>query len=451
MPAPRNGGKAPAAPPARPTVSELVELAVKHDLAELEVEQGGTRIRVVRERSAPAAAPPAGRSPGGGAPRRAAETAIAANLVKIEAPMVGTFYHAPAPDAAPFVQEGDVVKDGQVLCIIEAMKLMNEIEAKVAGRIARVLVENGQPVEFGQALFLIDPRGVVSRVPQDPHRQSRRDRAPRDPDVPRDGHPHRDGPLHRGRGLAPRPARRRVDLYRPGRVARSYLNIPSIISAASITDSEAIHPATASSSENAAFAEICRACGITFIGPSPEAIRLMGDKAQARRDGQGGGRAGGAGQRRPLPGRGRCPGPRRPRGLPGHAQGRRGRRRARDADRARPRGAAARLRHLPGGGAEGVLVVGALPREVRGRGAPRRGPGDGRQERHPRAHGRARLLGAAAPPEARRGVPRAVHLRGDAGGTDAGRPRGGQRGELRLRGHRRVPGRARRAASTSSR
>ena len=61
-------------------------------------------------------------------------------------------------DAAPFVQEGDVVKDGQVLCIIEAMKLMNEIEAKVAGRIARVLVENGQPVEFGQPLFLVDPR-----------------------------------------------------------------------------------------------------------------------------------------------------------------------------------------------------------------------------------------------------------------------------------------------------
>ncbi len=159
MPAPRNGGKAPVAPPARPTVSELVELAVKHDLAELEVEQGGTRIRVVRERSAPAPGPrPDGAPAAAPAPAPTAETAIAANLVKIEAPMVGTFYHAPSPDAAPFVHEGDVVKDGQVLCIIEAMKLMNEIEAKVAGRIARVLVENGQPVEFGQALFLIDPR-----------------------------------------------------------------------------------------------------------------------------------------------------------------------------------------------------------------------------------------------------------------------------------------------------
>src|SRR5688572_10340582 len=160
MAAPKNGGKVPAEAAARPTVSELVELAVKHDLAELEVEQGGTRIRVVRERGGAAAAPPL--VDGAAAPAPLAAPAVeavgAANLVKIEAPMVGTFYRASAPDAAPFVQEGDVVKDGQVLCIIEAMKLMNEIEAKVAGRIARVLVENGQPVEFGQPLFLVDPR-----------------------------------------------------------------------------------------------------------------------------------------------------------------------------------------------------------------------------------------------------------------------------------------------------
>jgi acetyl-CoA carboxylase biotin carboxyl carrier protein len=156
MPAPKNGGKSPAAAPAPPTVSELVELAVKHDLAELEVEQGGTRIRVVRERSVPAAAPRGDGMPAAAPP--VPEISIATHLVKIEAPMVGTFYRASGPDAPPFVQEGDVVKDGQVLCIIEAMKLMNEIEAKVAGRIARVLVENAQPVEFGQPLFLIDPR-----------------------------------------------------------------------------------------------------------------------------------------------------------------------------------------------------------------------------------------------------------------------------------------------------
>jgi acetyl-CoA carboxylase biotin carboxyl carrier protein len=72
--------------------------------------------------------------------------------------MVGTFYRAPAPDADPFVREGDLVDEGQVLCIIEAMKLMNEIEAKMAGRVAKILVDNGQPVEYGQSLFLIEPR-----------------------------------------------------------------------------------------------------------------------------------------------------------------------------------------------------------------------------------------------------------------------------------------------------
>ena len=154
------GGKAPTDGPARPTVTELVELAVKHDLAELEVEQGGARIRVVRERGAVAApAPRVEGAPPAAMPAPAVvEPMVAAHLVKVEAPMVGTFYRASSPEAAPYVQEGDVVKDGQVLCIIEAMKLMNEIEAKVAGRIAQILVDNGQPVEFGQPLFLVDPK-----------------------------------------------------------------------------------------------------------------------------------------------------------------------------------------------------------------------------------------------------------------------------------------------------
>ncbi|OGK96675.1 MAG: acetyl-CoA carboxylase, biotin carboxyl carrier protein, partial [Candidatus Rokubacteria bacterium RIFCSPHIGHO2_02_FULL_69_13] len=77
--------------------------------------------------------------------------------VTIEAPMVGTFYRAPSPNAEPYVHEGDVVKEGQILCIIEAMKLMNEIESKVAGRVVRILVENGHGVEYGQPLFLIEP------------------------------------------------------------------------------------------------------------------------------------------------------------------------------------------------------------------------------------------------------------------------------------------------------
>jgi len=137
---------------------ELVELATEHGLAELEVEQGGLRIRIVREHPAGAGSPPGGAA----APAPRAETSAAveehpANVVRMESPMVGTFYRAPSPTAAPFVNEGDVVKEGQVLCIIEAMKLMNEIESRVAGRVLKILPENAQPVEYGQVLFVIEP------------------------------------------------------------------------------------------------------------------------------------------------------------------------------------------------------------------------------------------------------------------------------------------------------
>ncbi|NOY89547.1 MAG: acetyl-CoA carboxylase biotin carboxyl carrier protein [FCB group bacterium] len=79
------------------------------------------------------------------------------NLVPIKSPMVGTFYTAPSPDADPYVSLNEKVTVGQVVCIVEAMKLMNEIESEVSGRVAKILVENGQPVEFGQTMFLIEP------------------------------------------------------------------------------------------------------------------------------------------------------------------------------------------------------------------------------------------------------------------------------------------------------
>jgi acetyl-CoA carboxylase biotin carboxyl carrier protein len=79
------------------------------------------------------------------------------HLVPIKSPMVGTFYRAPAPDAKPYVELNQQIAAGQVVCVIEAMKLMNEIESEVAGRVAKILVENAKPVEFGQSLFLIDP------------------------------------------------------------------------------------------------------------------------------------------------------------------------------------------------------------------------------------------------------------------------------------------------------
>ncbi len=138
----------------------------------LEVERGGTRIKL--SKTPPAAAGPvvleqapaqmAGPAPAA-APAPPAESrgqerpeATDSDLIEITSPMVGTFYHAPAPDAPPYVEPGKKVSPGDTLCIIEAMKLMNELESEVSGTIAEVCVDNAQPVEFGQVLFRVDPR-----------------------------------------------------------------------------------------------------------------------------------------------------------------------------------------------------------------------------------------------------------------------------------------------------
>jgi acetyl-CoA carboxylase biotin carboxyl carrier protein len=140
----------------------LAALLAEMDLAEVEVESADVRVRVQRTVAAVVAAPAAvAVAPVAGAPaaeRPLVTDVVSPALVTVEAPMVGTFYRASSPTADPYVQDGDVVKEGQVLCIIEAMKLMNEIESKVGGRVARILVENGQAVEYGQPLFLIDPQ-----------------------------------------------------------------------------------------------------------------------------------------------------------------------------------------------------------------------------------------------------------------------------------------------------
>src|SRR2546430_2054573 len=125
-------------------------------LAEIEVAWGEVRVRVQRPTAAPTqkAVAPATSEEGGAAPL--VSEAVPAGMVSVEAPMVGTFYRAPSPSAEPYVNEGTVVKEGQILCIIEAMKLMNEIESKLGGRIVKIFVENGHAVEYGQPLFLID-------------------------------------------------------------------------------------------------------------------------------------------------------------------------------------------------------------------------------------------------------------------------------------------------------
>ena len=142
-------------------LKELIDLfTAREAIEELEIERAGVRLKVRRSRmggEAPPAAP---------APARPASVAVhevpspapalpSEDLYYVKAPIVGTFYKAPNPSSPPFVNVGDFVEKGTVLCIVEAMKLMNEIESEVAGQITAVFVENGQPVEFGEKLFAI--------------------------------------------------------------------------------------------------------------------------------------------------------------------------------------------------------------------------------------------------------------------------------------------------------
>jgi len=143
-------------------IKEMIILMNENNLLELEVEKDGMRIRLKKE------------SPNGNgettskimatpqisviqepiAPQAPQQTS---KTIEIKAPMVGTFYRSPSPESPPFIEVGQSVDVGQVICIIEAMKLMNEIKSETKGKIAEVLIENGHPIEFGQPLFLVEP------------------------------------------------------------------------------------------------------------------------------------------------------------------------------------------------------------------------------------------------------------------------------------------------------
>ena len=156
-------------------IKELIQLVLTTGVSELEVQRGDNRVRIRRGGTSTdinvgsggpgmQQLPPQQQMPqqyqqpsqpqqqSGGPPQ------VDANMMTVKSPIVGTYYDSPSPTAAPFVKPGDVVQPGQVLCIIESMKLMNEIEAEVAGTIVNKLVENGRPVEYGEALFTVRPR-----------------------------------------------------------------------------------------------------------------------------------------------------------------------------------------------------------------------------------------------------------------------------------------------------
>lgn len=152
-------------------IRRLIDLIEDSDISEIEITEGEETVRINRGSNQPVPAyahyqaPPPAPAPAAGAASAAGEDGGAEPAEPQEpgrhqeAPMVGTFYRAPSPEAEPYVREGDWVDEGDVLCVIEAMKLFNEIEAEFSGRVKRILAENAQPVEFGEPLFLIDPEG----------------------------------------------------------------------------------------------------------------------------------------------------------------------------------------------------------------------------------------------------------------------------------------------------
>jgi acetyl-CoA carboxylase biotin carboxyl carrier protein len=161
-------------------LKELIEFLIEKDIAEFELERGDVKVKIKRAGehtvihsqaeprfyavpSAPGPAPEIGTMPVPGATAASTPPAPAApapeeGLQTVKSPIVGTFYEAPSPGAPPFVKAGDTVEVGQVLCIVEAMKLLNEIESDVAGEILKKLATNGQPIEYGQELFVIRPK-----------------------------------------------------------------------------------------------------------------------------------------------------------------------------------------------------------------------------------------------------------------------------------------------------
>jgi acetyl-CoA carboxylase biotin carboxyl carrier protein len=155
-------------------LKELIEFLIEKDIAEFELERGDVKVKIKRAGehtvvhpraevpyvsvSVPQTGQPAVAVSAGAAPPAQVEPAPEENLHFVKSPIVGTLYEAPSPGAPPFVKVGDMVEVGQVLCIVEAMKLLNEIESDVAGEIVKKMGSNGQPIEYGQELFAIRPK-----------------------------------------------------------------------------------------------------------------------------------------------------------------------------------------------------------------------------------------------------------------------------------------------------
>jgi acetyl-CoA carboxylase biotin carboxyl carrier protein len=147
-------------------IRKIIKLVENSGVDEVEIEEEGKKIRVARHRtdsvqyqipSNQAFSPQALNPPSDSRPAAEVPSAPKVTYHEVKSPIVGTFYRAPAPDAEPYVEVGQEINSGTVLCIVEAMKLMNEIESDISGKVVKIMVENGTPVEYNQVLFLVEP------------------------------------------------------------------------------------------------------------------------------------------------------------------------------------------------------------------------------------------------------------------------------------------------------
>lgn len=146
-------------------IRELIEIIKRSDFETFELEREGFRLKLVKGNVAPPGGTEAARqvvlpapaAPPQAGPTPAVDESVDEDLIVVESPIVGTYYESPSPDAAPFVSVGAKVRKGQVLCIVEAMKLMNEIESEVDAEVVEIVAANGQPVEYGESLFKLRP------------------------------------------------------------------------------------------------------------------------------------------------------------------------------------------------------------------------------------------------------------------------------------------------------
>ena len=144
-------------------IKDMINLMKENGLTELEIEKEGVRIRLKKsagdsyDKTVEVSAKEAAKEALAQGPKGPDASGHVKSAIEIKAPMVGTFYRTPSPEAPPYVNIGDVIEAGQVICIIEAMKLMNEIKSDVKGKVVDIQVENAEPVEFGQVLFIVEP------------------------------------------------------------------------------------------------------------------------------------------------------------------------------------------------------------------------------------------------------------------------------------------------------